>query len=135
MRIHDILVWIRIRGSMPVTNGSGSGFGSGSLIRILLFLSLTFKMPTKTVLFFHFSVYYFLEVHLHHFSKIKSQKESQNSRNQDFSSYFCMMIEGPESGRPENMWIRIQFRIRNTAIYTMIVIYFLDFLTVIIEPK
>jgi hypothetical protein len=23
-RIHDILVWIRIRGSMPITNGSGS---------------------------------------------------------------------------------------------------------------
>jgi hypothetical protein len=27
-RILDILVWIRIRGSMPLTNGSG--FGSGS---------------------------------------------------------------------------------------------------------
>jgi hypothetical protein len=23
LRIHDILVWIRIRGSMPLTNGSG----------------------------------------------------------------------------------------------------------------
>jgi hypothetical protein len=45
-----------------------------------------------------------LKVHLHHFSKIKSQKESQNSRNQGFSYYFCMLIEG--SGRPENMWIR-----------------------------
>jgi hypothetical protein len=32
LRIHDILVWIRIRGSMPLTNGSGS---------------LTFKMPTE----------------------------------------------------------------------------------------
>ncbi len=34
LRIHDILVWIRIRiwirGSMPLTNGSGSGCGSGS---------------------------------------------------------------------------------------------------------
>ncbi len=30
LRIHDILVWIRIRGSMPPTNGSGSRFGSGS---------------------------------------------------------------------------------------------------------
>ncbi len=32
LRIHDILVWIRIwiRGSMPLTNGSGSGLGSGS---------------------------------------------------------------------------------------------------------
>ncbi len=37
-------------------------------------------------------------VHLHHFSKIKSQKESDNSRNQDFSYYFCMMIEGSGSG-------------------------------------
>jgi hypothetical protein len=30
LRIHDILVWIRIRGSMPLTAGSGSGCGSGS---------------------------------------------------------------------------------------------------------
>ncbi len=34
LRIHGILVWIRIRiwirGSMPLTNGSGSGFGFGS---------------------------------------------------------------------------------------------------------
>ena len=44
LQIHDILVWmwIRIRGSMPVTNGSGSW------IRILLFSSLTFMMPAKT---------------------------------------------------------------------------------------
>jgi hypothetical protein len=31
-RIHDILVRIRIRGSMPLTNGSGSGSGSMPLI-------------------------------------------------------------------------------------------------------
>jgi hypothetical protein len=47
LRIHDILGWIRIRESMPLTDGSGSGFGSGSWIRILLFSSLTFKMPAK----------------------------------------------------------------------------------------
>jgi hypothetical protein len=41
LRIHAILVRIRIRGSMPLTNGSGSR------IRILLFSSLTFEMPTK----------------------------------------------------------------------------------------
>jgi hypothetical protein len=35
-----------------------------------------------------FSAFYFLKVHLHHFSKIKSQKESQ-SRNQGFSYYFA----------------------------------------------
>jgi hypothetical protein len=39
-----------------------------------------------------------LKVHLHHFSKIKSQKKSQNSRNQGFSYYFCMMKEGSGSG-------------------------------------
>ncbi len=71
-----------------------------------------------------------MKVHLHHFSKIKSQKESQKStgRNQGFSYYFCMMIEGSGSGsrfgsipltngsgsgRPKNMWIRwIRIRMR-----------------------
>ncbi len=79
------------------------------------FLKLFFNFDTI------FSAYYFLKVHLHHFSKIKSQKESQNSRNQGFSYYFCMMIEGSGSGsragsgsilltsrsgsgRPKNMW-------------------------------
>jgi hypothetical protein len=47
LQIHDILGWIRIRGSIPLTNESGSGFGSESWIRILLFSSLTFKMPAK----------------------------------------------------------------------------------------
>jgi hypothetical protein len=43
LRIHGILVWIliRIRGFMPLTNGSVSW------IRILPFSSLTFKIPTK----------------------------------------------------------------------------------------
>ncbi len=65
-----------------------------------------------------FSAYYFLKVHLHHFSKIKRQKESQNGMNQGFSYYYCM-IEGSGSragsgsipltsgsGRHKNMWIR-----------------------------
>jgi hypothetical protein len=81
---------------------------------------------SKKLIFQHnFSAYYFLKVHLHQFSKIKSQKESQNSRNQGFSYYFCMMIEGSGSipltsgsgsgsWRPKNMWIRI--RIRNTGL-------------------
>jgi hypothetical protein len=120
---------------MPLTNGSG--FGSGSWIRILLFSSLTFKMPAKNKFFNTiFSPCDFLKLHLHHLSKIKIQKESQNSRNQGFSYYFCMIIEGSgsrsragsesipltsESGsgswRPKNMWIRwirIRIRIRNT---------------------
>jgi hypothetical protein len=44
------------------------------------------------------TAYYFLKVHLHHFSKIKSQKESQICRNEGFSYYFCVMIEGSGSG-------------------------------------
>jgi hypothetical protein len=54
---------------------------------------------SKKLIFYTISsAYYFLEVHLHHFSKIKSQKGSQNRRNQGFSYYFCMMIEGFGSG-------------------------------------
>jgi hypothetical protein len=60
----------------------------------------------------------------------KNLKESQNSRNQGFSYYFCMMIEGfgagsipltsgSGSGRPKNMWIR-WIRIRNTAINSIL---------------
>jgi hypothetical protein len=78
---------------------------------------------------------YCLKVHLHDFLKIKSQKESQNSRNQGFSYYFCMMIEGSGSGfipltsgsgsgsgRPKNMWIRwIRIRIRNTGCWVTFV--------------
>jgi hypothetical protein len=95
LRIHDILGWIRIRirGSMPLTNGSG--FGSGSCY----FRHWPSRCQQKTYFLTQFfSAYYILKVHLHHFSKLKSQKESQNSRNQGFSYYFCMMIEGSGSG-------------------------------------
>jgi hypothetical protein len=60
--------------------------------------------------------------------QVKSQKESQNSRNQGFSFYFCMVVEGSGSRRPKNMWIRwfrirwirirIRIRIRNTDLAT-----------------
>jgi hypothetical protein len=58
-----------------------------------------------------------MKVHLNNFSKIKSQKESQIGRNQDFSHFFCMVVEGSGSipltngsgsGKPQNMWIRIR---------------------------
>jgi hypothetical protein len=39
-----------------------------------------------------------LKLHFHHFSAIKSQKESDNSRNQGFSYDFCMILEGSGSG-------------------------------------
>ena len=64
LRIHDILGWIRIRiwirRSMPLTNGSGCGSGS-----------CYFRQWRQRSFF----AYYFLKVHLHHFSKIKSNTE------------------------------------------------------------
>ncbi len=118
--IHDILVWIRIRiwirGSMPLTNGSGSGS--------CYFRHWPSRCQQNTRYFLKScSAYHFSKVLLHHFSKIKIQKKSQNSRNQDCSYCFCLLIEGSiplsnrsGSGRPKNMWIRwIRIRIRNTA--------------------
>ncbi len=55
-----------------------------------------------------FSAYYFLRLLLHHFSKIKSKKKSQNSRNPGFSWYFCLMMEGSGSGSTSHKRIRIQ---------------------------
>jgi hypothetical protein len=122
-------------GSMTFWGGSEPG--SGSWIRILLFSSLTFKMPAKKTNFLtQIFAYYYLKLHLHHFSKIKSQKKSQNSRNLDFFYYFCMIIEGSESGSipmtslsgsgsrmPKNTWIRwIRIRIRNTALNDLLTI-------------
>jgi hypothetical protein len=102
LRIHDILVWIRIQiricGSMPLTNGFRIRIRIRILDPHLLFSSLTVKMPTKKNFLFYFSCLLLLTVHLHHFSKIISQKESQNSWKQGFSYYFCMMIEGSGSG-------------------------------------
>jgi hypothetical protein len=38
-----------------------------------------------------------LKVHLHHFQRQKVQKKSQDSRNQGFSYFFCVMIVGSGS--------------------------------------
>ncbi len=85
LRIHDILGWIRIRGSMPVTNGSG--FGSGSWIRIS---SLNFKMPVKNKFFNTIlPAYYFLKLHLHHFSKIKVKKSHKIAGIKVFFTIFA----------------------------------------------
>ncbi len=113
-------------GSMTFWGGSGSGSSDPCFwlmdpdpaIFVIDLQDASNKLIFNTI----FSAYYFLKVHLHHFSKIKSHKESQNRRNQGFSYYFCMMIEGSGSipltsgswsgsGRPKNMWIR------NTALF------------------
>ncbi len=43
------------------------------------------------LLFLSFSAYYILELHIHHFSKIKSLRNSQNIRNQGFSYFFWLI--------------------------------------------
>jgi hypothetical protein len=105
LRILNIFVWIRIRiwirGSLPLTNGSGSGSrcGSGSCY--------FHHYPSRCQKCF--AAYYFLKVHLHHFSKIKVKNKSESIRNQE--------VSGSGSRRPKNkIWIqRIRIRIHNTA--------------------
>jgi hypothetical protein len=86
----------------------------------------------KKKIFKSFFAYYFLKVHLHHFK----DKKSQTSRNQGFSYYFCLVIEGSGSiplingsgsgsRRPKNMWIQWT-RIRNTGCAHGAQIYFED---------
>ncbi len=97
------LYHMQCSGSMTFWGGSGSGSSDPCFwlmdpdpaIFVIDLQDDSKKLIFNTI----FSAYYFLQVHLHHFS-----------RNQGFSYYFCMMTEG--SGRPKNMWIRI--RIRNT---------------------
>jgi hypothetical protein len=86
LQIRNILVRIRIRGSVSLTNESGS--------------VSDFNMATKNYrnFFIVFLINYFLKLHLHRFSKIKSQKGVTKSRNQGFSYHFCLMIEGSASG-------------------------------------
>ncbi len=78
-RIHDILLWIRIRGSMSLTKGSGFWY----------FRHWPSRRQQKTNKKTKISAYYFSKVHLHLFSKIKVQKKPQNSRNQDFLTIFA----------------------------------------------
>jgi hypothetical protein len=74
LQIYDILGWIRIwiRGSMPLTNGPDSdpdSFPDPSIFVIDLQDANKNKFKKKS-----FSAYYFLKVHLHHFSKKKVKK-------------------------------------------------------------
>jgi hypothetical protein len=77
LRIRDILVWIRIRRSVPLTNGSRSFY----------FSSVTFKTPKEYQLFFRklFSLLLFEGIHLRHFFKrLKVIKKSRNCRIEVF---------------------------------------------------
>jgi hypothetical protein len=102
LRVRDILAWIRIFGSVTLTNGSTDA--DPEVPRTYIRNTGTFTSFFK--------------------DKIKSKKKSQNSRNQGFSYYFCLMMEGAGSvfvttdpdadpGGPKN--IRVRIWIRNTG--------------------
>jgi hypothetical protein len=132
-RIHNILVWIRIRilirGSMPLTNGSGSGVGS------FYFHHWPSRCEQKT----NFKKVFLHSTFLRYFTSFFKDKMSKRSHKtveiKVFLTIFCLMIEGSGSGAgsgsipltsgsgsgslwPKNMWIRIRLRIRirNTAL-------------------
>jgi hypothetical protein len=66
-------------------------------IRVLLFSSLTFKTSTKTnFLKKLFCLLLFEGTFTSLFENKKIQKKSQNSWNQDFSYFFCLMIKDPD---------------------------------------
>ncbi len=71
-RIHIILMWIRIRGSMPLRMDPNSDQDEDPDPRIFV---IDFQEANKKLNFFknNFSAYYFLKVHLNHFSKIKKK--------------------------------------------------------------
>jgi len=89
----SVLVWIRIRGSMPLTNGSG--FGSVCGFGSFYFHHWPSRCQQKT----NFLISIFLHITFWRYFYIifqiwKVKKKSQNSKNQGFSYYFCLMIEG-----------------------------------------
>ncbi len=95
LRIRGILVRIRIRGSVPLTKGSGFGSGSGSLY----FRLWPSRWQLKIIGFKIFFAHYFLNLLLHHFSKIKSHNEfTKQEESRFFLYYFCLMIEGSGAG-------------------------------------
>jgi hypothetical protein len=92
-----------------------------------IYSSLTFKMLTKTNILKSLLLITFWRYTYITFQRKKVKKKSQSSRNQGFSYYFCLVIEGPGSKpqtngsgsgsrRPKNIRIRqIRIRIRNTS--------------------
>jgi hypothetical protein len=63
----------------------------------------------NTKLFLKNSAFYFLKVHLHHFSKIRSPKEVTKQladRRMIEGSGSIYVTNGSGSGRPKIMWIR-----------------------------
>ncbi len=98
------------------------------------FSLLTVKTPTEDYFFLGFSAYYFLKVHLHHFSKIKINKEvtKQGLGIRVFLTIFAWLLKDLDlylsdewfwsgSRRPKN----IRIRIRNTGFFMPLIHIFL----------
>ncbi len=98
LRIHDILV--RICRYMPLTNGSGSGFRFRSCYYHHCLPDVNKKLIFLQKFFCIFTLWRYIYIFFQ-----KSQKKSQNSRNQDFSPYFLFVMEGYGSGsrRPKHV--------------------------------
>ncbi len=110
--------WIRIRGSMPLTNGSGSA-------ESFYFHHWPSRCQQKTDLKKSFSAYYFLKVPFSSIFKGKKSKRSHKSVEIMVFLTICFsgagsgsvpLANGSGSGRPKNTWIRwIRIRISNTG--------------------
>jgi hypothetical protein len=96
IQIHGILVWIRIRGSLPLTNGSETFYFRHETSR---------RQQKKIIKKKSFSAYYFLKVHLNTFSKIKSKKEVTKQYE---SKFFLLLLLDDRRIR-----FRSQIRIHN----------------------
>jgi hypothetical protein len=122
-RIRDILVWIRIRGSMPLTNGSGSFY----------FRHGHSRGQTKNKFFLKFFCLLLFEGTFTLFFKDKKYKRSHKTVGIMVFILFLLddreSVSGPGAGsgsipltcgsgsaRHKNMWIR-WIQIRNTAWY------------------
>jgi hypothetical protein len=121
--IRDILVRIRIRGSVPLTNGSGSNSGS------YFFLQVTLRMQKNNFLYFlitypqaHYlqskSFYFLLKILgkkivfcKHCFSLLSTFMRKGKDPEPDPDPYHCLM--DPDPGGPKIMRI-LQIRIANT---------------------
>ncbi len=120
-----ILSFRQCCGSMKFLYGSGCGSGSADPYIWLMdpepsfFFSDLQDVKKKVFFLLSFFADYFSKVHLHHCSKIKDIKKSQNSRNQCFSYFFLLdyrririqirtvpYTNGSGSGRPKNIRIR-----------------------------
>ncbi len=71
------------------------------ILLLFLFVSGFEDVNKKNIFLRFFAFFYFFKVHLHHSSKTKVIKKSQNSRNQGFS-FFCLILEGSGSRSKTN---------------------------------